>query len=777
MHTQMDYSKAKDWIVRESRFNSNTLGKCESIMALGNGYMGLRSSTEEKYLGETRGYYVAGTFNKFNEEEVTELPNAADIINMEITINGDRFTLDAGKIEEYYRELNLRNGQLHRHVVWVSPKGDKLVLDFYRIVSLKDLHVVAQKVIITPLNNDTEIGITSGIDGRMTNSGSQHFSDGDKRFYEKKYMQFIQATTQTNIKFVHSSALQFTVNGEKKEINPHIIMDRRRIYCKYRENLRQNDMLVIEKISNVYTSRDKEYENLDLKEIQEISLNALKEAMQKGYDRLKEESERRWEEKVWNRVPIIVDSEDEYDQLAIRFAQYHMEIMTPDHDNRMCIAAKGLSGEGYKGHTFWDMDIFNLPYFIYSFPEIARKLLEYRYLSLDGARKKARDNGYRGAQFPWESAWLDDGEVTPEWGAADIVTGLPTKIWSGFIEQHITADVAYAVWQYYQVTGDQDFMDRYGYELIFDTATFWASRLEYSDEDNLYHINDVMGPDEYKEHVDDNAFTNYMAYWNIDKAIEFYEVLKIKNKDLYIRLNEKMNLDSRWEEWKSKKPLIYLPQPREKDRVIPQDKEYLNLKNIDLTKYKNQEQVGTLFLDYNLEQVNKIQVSKQADIMMLFFLLEDKFSHDVKRANWNYYEPRTLHDSSLSLSTHCVLACDMGDYDMAYELFKRASRIDLGPNMNSSNDGIHAASLGGIWQSTVYGFGGVRMVNGELRIEPHLPKSWKSLSFPIYWHGQRLQIEVKNDLLKVENQTNKEEVTFINYGIKYTFKENITVKL
>lgn len=777
MQTQMDYSKAKDWIIRENWFNSNTLGKCESIMALGNGYIGLRSSTEEKYLGETRNYFVAGTFNKFNEEEVTELPNAADIINIDITINEERFALDSGTIEEYYRELNIKNGELYRHVIWISPKGDKLALDFYRIVSLKELHVVAQKVIITPLNNEVQIGITSGIDGRMTNSGSQHFSDGDKRFYDKKYMQFIQTTTQTKINFVHNTGLQFRLNGEKKELESHIFMDRRRIYCKYRGSIGQNDSLVIEKVSNVYTSRDKEYENLDIKELQGISLNALKEAMQKGYDQLKQESEKYWDEKVWSRIPIIIESEDEYDQLAIRFAQYHMEIMTPDHDNRMCIAAKGLTGEGYKGHTFWDMDIFILPYFIYSFPDIARKLLEYRYLSLDGAHKKARDNGYRGAQFPWESAWLDDGEVTPVWGAADIISGLPTKIWSGFIEQHITADVAYAVWQYYKVTGDQDFMDRYGYELIFDTATFWASRLEYSEEDKLYHINDVMGPDEYKEHVDDNAFTNYMAYWNIDKAMEFYEVLKNEKTQLFEHLNNKMDLTSRWEEWKSKKPFIYLPQPREQDQVVPQDKEYLNLKNIDLTKYKKQNQVGTLFFDYNLEQVNKIQVSKQADIMMLFFLLEDKFTREVKRANWNYYEPRTLHDSSLSLSTHCILACDMEDYDMAYELFQRASRIDLGSNMNSSNDGIHAASIGGIWQSIVYGFGGVRMVNGELRIEPHLPKAWKSLSFPIYWHGQRLQIEVKDGQLKIENQTNTEEITFTRYGEKYSFSKNISIKL
>jgi hypothetical glycosyl hydrolase len=327
------------------------------------------------------------------------------------------------------------------------------------------------------------------------------------------------------------------------------------------------------------------------------------------------------------------------------------------------------------------------------------------------------------------------------------------------------------------VTGDQDFMDRYGYELIFDTATFWTSRLEYSEEDKLYHINDVVGPDEYKEHADDNAFTNYMAYWNIDKAMEFYELLKTERTELFERLNDKMDLEARQEEWNSRKPFIYLPQPRELDHVIPQDKEYLNLENIDLTKYKNQKQVGSLFFDYNLEQVNKLQVSKQADIMILFFLLEDKFSHEVKQANWNYYEPRTLHDSSLSLSTHCVLACDMEDYHMAYELFQRASRIDLGPNMNSSNDGIHSASIGGIWQSIVYGFGGVRMLNGELRIEPHLPKAWKSLSFPINWHGQLLQIDIKDGLIKLENHTNTKEIIFTRNGEKYSFTKEFSMKL
>ena len=293
--------------------------------------------------------------------------------------------------------------------------------------------------------------------------------------------------------------------------------------------------------------------------------------------------------------------------------------------------------------------MFVLPYFIYSAPEIARSLEEYRWLSLPGAHKKAAGNHYEGAQFPWESAWIDDGEVTPVWGAADIVTGLPTKIWSGFIEQHITADVAYGAWEYYQATGDQDFMDRCGYELILDTGKFWASRLEEG-QDGKLHINDVVGPDEYKEHVDDNAFTNYMAAWNIRKALEYSRMLKANRPDLYQALDAKLGLTALEPQWEDKLSRIYLPQPRE-DLVIPQDRTYLTLKDIDLTKYKNQQNVGSIYRDYNQEQITHMQVSKQADILIMFLLLEDEFSAQVKRANWNYYEPRTLHDSSLSLST------------------------------------------------------------------------------------------------------------------------------
>lgn len=771
----MDYSRAADWIVAENTFDPEHLGKCESIMCQGNGYLCLRNATDEFNPGEQRDLFVAGTFNKFDDNEVTELPNAADISRLDLRLDGVRFSLLTGKVESYDRALSLRNGETVRRVVWAAPNGRRYQLVFSRFVSMERLHLIAQKLSVTPLDGEMTLDITGGINGQMNNGGSQHFSEGDKRLFEGRHMQYVQTTEQSGIHFVFNTTFSFDLDGVPQEEKGFIVMDRRIIKQEYQISIPAGRTLTVQKLSTVYTSRDKENEGLDLAALQSKALSGQEEACAVGYDALLAESARAWAAKVWDNVPVTIQSADPFDQLAIRFAQYHLYVMTPAHDNRMNVGAKGLSGEGYKGHTFWDTEMFVLPYFIYSAPEIARSLEEYRWLSLPGAHKKAAGNHYEGAQFPWESAWIDDGEVTPVWGAADIVTGLPTKIWSGFIEQHITADVAYGAWEYYQATGDQDFMDRCGYELILDTGKFWASRLEEG-EDGKLHINDVVGPDEYKEHVDDNAFTNYMAAWNIRKALEYSRMLKTGRPALYQALDAKLGLAALEPQWEEKLARIYLPQPRA-DLVIPQDRTYLTLKDIDLTKYKNQQNVGSIYRDYNQEQITHMQVSKQADILIMFLLLEDEFSAEVKRANWNYYEPRTLHDSSLSLSTHCILANDMGSRELAYSLFRSAAAIDVGPNMKTSDAGIHAGSLAGIWQSVVFGFGGVRMLDGKLRIDPALPDAWTGLDFYLYWHGQKLHVSLTHQAVEIQNLTASAPVVLTIRGQEYRVQDQIRAEL
>lgn len=771
----MDYSRAKDWIVAERGFEPEHLSKCESIMCQGNGYLCLRNATDEFNPREQRDLFVAGTFNKFDDNEVTELPNAADVSRLEIKLDGQRFSLLTGTVEDYDRTLDLKTGETVRKVVWKAPNGRRYELCFRRFVSMERLHVIGQKLCVRPLDGEALLDIAGGIDGRMTNSGSQHFSEGDKRLFKGRHMQYSQTTGQSKIDFVFNTTFSFAMDGEAREEPGFIVIDRRMIAQEYQITIPAGSTLCVEKLSSVYTSRDRDSEGLSYDELHDKALAGHEAACELGYDELLSESAAAWARKVWDNVPVTIDAENEFDQLAMRFAQYHLHVMTPAHDNRMNIGAKGLSGEGYKGHTFWDTEMFILPYFIYSAPEIAKSLEEYRFLSLPGAHKKAGGNGYEGAQFPWESAWIDDGEVTPVWGAADIVTGLPTKIWSGFIEQHITADVAYGAWEYYMVTGDEDFMERCGYELILDTAKFWASRLEEG-EDGKLHINDVVGPDEYKEHVDDNAFTNHMAAWNIRKALEYCGLLRSEKPALYKALDEKLGLAALEPVWEDKLSRLYLPQPRE-DLVIPQDRTYLTLKDIDLTKYKKQENVGSIYRDYNQEQITHIQVSKQADILIMFLLLENQFSAEVKAANWNYYEPRTLHDSSLSLSTHCILALDMGNREMAYELFQKAAAIDVGPNMKTSDAGIHAASLAGVWQSVVFGFGGVRMLDGRLRMNPSLPESWRGLDFFIHWQGQKLHVSLSHERAELVNLTGTREVELSINGRPCTVKDKLSVNL
>ncbi|MGZ9583364.1 glycoside hydrolase family 65 protein [Paenibacillus marinisediminis] len=764
-----------NWAFSEDKFDPLNLAKCESVMSLGNGYMGLRSATEEPYIGEKRNVFVNGTFNKFDEFEVTELPNAADVTRMDMFIDGHRFSLENGKVEEYSRTLDLRHAELVRTFIWENAEGKRMRFMFRRFVSLDQLHVIGMKLEITPLNDDIEFTISSGINAQLANSGSQHFHEGEKRIFDKRIMQLNQTTTESKVDFVVHAAHRFQLNGAAIDPTPKMEIDRRKISIEYKQSVRAGETFTMHKVSSIHTSRDKEFaEAYDLSSMREKALQELKQADEQGYDALFERHKLAWA-RIWEKYSIDIKTEQSFDILAIRFAIYHLVVMAPEHDNRMGIGAKGLSGEGYKGHSFWDTEIFILPFFIYSQPQIARSLLEYRYQGLEGARRKAKENGYKGAMYPWEAAWPTDGEVTPVWGAVDIVTGLQTKIWSGFIEQHITSDIAYAVWHYYKATGDQDYMDRCGYEILFDTATFWASRLEWNEDRKRYHINEVIGPDEYKEHVDNNAFTNYMAHFNIELAIQYYEELAAARPELLERIGRTLDLESAYEAWTSKINQIYLPQPNE-DQIVPQDDTYLTLETIDLTKYKQQKKVGSLFYDYSLDQVCKMQISKQADIMMLFFLLENKFTPAVKQANYEYYEPKTLHDSSLSLSTHSILAGDFGDNELAYSLFQKATEIDLGPNPHSSDAGIHTASIGGIWECVVMGFAGLRMLGGTLHLNPRLPKTWSALSFPLYWQGVRMDVEMTHDTVRIESASDK-QVELIIRGNNVVFHKELYIQL
>lgn len=761
----MNYRKGTgaetSWIIEETSFHEKYTGKCESIFTQGNGYLGLRNSLEERYVDTVRGMFITGTFNKASKEEATELPNVSDIVNMEIELNGERFSMTEDNLKEYSRTLNLYTGETCRNVLWEGKNGNVVQLSFHRFVSYKNVHVIGAYVEIKPVNCDVKATVVSGINAQVTNHGAQHLTEFSKRAFEEKFLQMGMVTTESAVSIAVSTVHKVFQSGKYTEdAASKIIDDRRKIHAEIQLVIPQGETARVEKISTVHSSRDLEYvasgKEPEGENVCRDGLNNLKEAEEKGYETLLEESKKVWE-KIWKKQDIQIDSKEDDAQIAVRFALYHLQIMVRREDNRVGIGAKALSGEGYKGHSFWDTETFIFPYFQMAEPETARTLLEFRYKGLYGARKKAIENGYKGAMYPWEAAWVSDGEVTPYVIGVNVHTGEPMICLTGVIEQHITSDIIFALWQYYAATDDQDFMDRYGYEMTIETARFWNSRLEWIEENNRYEIRDVIGPDEYKEHVDNNAYTNYMAHENMRLAAQVIACIRDEKKDIYGKIQKLMqeegtSLEQLEEELKDKMKKLYLPQPDEKTGIIPQFDGYFDLKEIDLSVYKNASVVGTIFHDYSGEDVQGMQAGKQADIVELLYQMEDITTPDNKAKNYVYYEARTLHDSSLSKAIHSITACDLGMEQEAYEMFMSAALTDLGQEMKSSDAGIHSANMGGVWQDVVMGFGGIRIRDGHLRIAPNCPKQWEKFTYPLYWKGNELHITVCKDGVEVINE-------------------------
>ena len=753
------------WRIEEGVFSEETLGKHEALMTQGNGYMGIRAGFEEEYAGQSRGFFIAGTYNRAGLNEVTELPNIADITAFEITIDNERFSLLNGKIHEYNFTLDMKTGELKRELIWENTGNKKFKMIFKRFVSLKNRHLVCLKISIEALDEDSKIKIKTGVDGRQTNSGVQHFYEIEKRVYDDKFIQYVQRTTESNVDMYLNTFLHVNPVLEKS-----FTIERRKLLEEITGIIRKKEILEIEKISLVYTSIDKEFINKDI-HIGAYSLDKIKKLENSRYNELFHDSSESWEN-FWKKSKINIESSDEFDNFAVNFSLYHMQIMTPFHDNRFSIGAKGLTGEGYKGHVFWDTEIFMLPFFLYTNPETAKQLLEYRYGNLNEARKKAAFKNYKGALFPWESAF-DGKEETPEFAAMNIKTGKANRVWSAEKEIHIVADVAYAVIEYFHVTGDIEFMKNAGLEILAECAEFWISKAEFDFKTCKYVIKDVIGPDEYTEHIDNNTYTNYMAEYTVSETVKLLEGFENKNDKIYLKLAEKLDIEGKLPLFRDFAENIYLPEPDETG-IIPQDDTFLSKKIIDISRYVDSDSKQGILKDYTRDEVVNMQVLKQADLVMFLYLFKDKFNKDIIRKNWNYYESKTIHDSSLSMAIHAITALYFGEKRMAYKCFQKACLIDLGSNPHSSDDGIHAASLGAVWLTCIKGFGGISENSGVLSIEPVLPDNWGKLEFPLVFRKKAFRIKIDKKSVELFSESTDVLEIFINKQ-KYELKDYLKI--
>jgi hypothetical glycosyl hydrolase len=732
--------------IYEQEFNLQYLNKYSSLLTLGNGYLGIRGALEEEYTGQTRGMYVAGVYNKATANEPSELVNLPDINGMVIEINGQPFSLLDGEIVSYERALLFETGELRREIVWKSKAGARYQFVFQRFVAKHALHVVASKVTITSLDQSSSIKIITGIDAQQTNFGKQHLIEESVRVYNEEILQGVYKTTESDVTVAITTAIH---TQDKSTIK--FSAKNRQLMVTISENISQDQPFILEKIGSVYTS----YECNDP---EKISLEAVQENAVQRYDELLEHSASKWLE-FWKQKRITITSSDEFDQTAMDFALYHIEIMTPAHDDRFSIGAKGLTGEGYKGHVFWDTEIFLAPFHLSTEPETAKKLLRYRYMRLQEAKEKAAQTGYEGALFPWESA-LTGKEETPDFAAINIRTGTRQKVASAIAEHHIVADIAYAVVQYYENTIDEDFMKNEGLALLKETARFWISRTV--DEGGKLSIHDVIGPDEYTEHINNNAYTNYMAYYNVEQALYFMAQYEDIDQSLV-------------EQGRDFLKRLYLPKPNEKE-IIPQDDSFLTKPEIDLSPYKQKQGSQSILLDYSRQEVNEMQILKQADVVMLLYLFPNLFSSEVVKKNLFYYEDHTIHDSSLSKAIHAIVAARCDDHEAAYRFFREACLIDLGPNPHSSDEGIHAASLGAIWLAAIYGFANMTLSIDRLALNPKLPANWTEMKFPVTYQGRTLEFNLTHELCKITKITGSDLTIEIN-GEMYELSDQLDVTI
>lgn len=725
----------KNWIVAETPFSSEDVRKFESILCQGNGYMGIRGAAGESYEKEDRCILVAGTFDYSEEKKVPELPDSADITGADIWADGQKLRLTPKNHSGYLRTLNLKNGLSRRQFFWKVREGVVIECSFERFVSLSDLHAVGERIYLRVLEGNPDITVRTGI----KSGGKPHFTE-TQITEEKGIWQCAEKTHESKIDFVTSvsvAAVLQMANQKKIPVLPKLLLSDSDVFGEFSCRLSSGSRFMIEKMSRIATSRDRDFDSQDREEFLKTERQRLLRLRTQGWDAAFQCSEKAWDA-LWEKKDVKIAGDD-FSQLSIRFAIYHLTIMAPLHDKRMNIGAKGLSGRRYSGHTFWDTEIYMLPFYVWTDPRGARSLMENRYLFLDAARRKAREKGYEGAMYPWQTAWETDTETSVNPFMADY-------------EHHVTADVAFGVYYYYEVTHDMDFMLRCGCEILFETAKFWCSRAEWNEGKNRYEICNVIGPDEYTHDADNNAFTNYMVFWNLELAIRWYDRLAEQEADCLNRLDEKLSLKGQTDTWKHVARFLYLPSPQD-DGVLPQDDTFLSLSEIDLTPYRRG--LRKLKQDYPNRSYKKLRVAKQADTVILLWLFEGLFPKQVKKNSFSYYERYCVHESSLSFCAYSLLAADIGEDEAAWDFYKRACRIDLGEDMASSDEGIHAASLGGVWQCVVLGFLGIRMWKDGLKIIPHLPDSWQEAKCRILWRGQEIGVTASKTMLSVESLDGK----------------------
>ena len=728
------------WCIAESAPDTASNFLHETLFALGNGYVGLRGAHEEGYTGPAGTSLDGSYLNGFYESEPIVYPEAAfglaktnqfmlnvpNAKGIALWLGDERFDLRQGTLSNYRRSLDFRTGVLLRSLEWTAPSGRQVAIRSRRLVCFVRKHVFAIEYEVTPLNFSRPIRLHSTLDGAVSNQqagddprvGSAVSGPALQLVAVEQEGGFSAITQRThNSGFTLVSAIDSSIAGEAPVMSV-AYRDGETAGQRFEVEAAQSQPVRLTKFGAYFSSRDYPEEQLMARARQ-----ALEQARGAGFDALCAEQEAYLAD-FWAEADVEIAG-DEALQQGIRFNQFHL-LQSVGRDGKTNIAAKGVTGEGYEGHYFWDTEIYIFPFFLYSKPEIAKKLLEYRYAGLDKARERARQMSHaKGALYPWRTIAGDECSAYFPAGTA---------------QYHINADIAYSIKLYFEASGDLDYMAEAGAEIVLETAGIWIAIGNY-DREGRFCINEVTGPDEYTALVNNNYYTNAMAQMHLRFGAAIADTLGRERPAELARIAAAIGLDAdEIAEWRRAASLMALPYDAALG-IHAQDDSFLSKKVWDFAATPKEHY--PLLLNYHPMVIYRHQVCKQADVVLALLLLSDRFTLEDKRRDFDYYEAVTTHDSSLSSCIFSIIASEVGYHDKAYDYFMETARLDLDDTHGNTHYGVHTAAMAGTWMGVSYGFAGMRVIDGALRFAPTLPARWRHYQFKIHLRGALLQVRVE----------------------------------
>ena len=737
--------QSDEWKIIETRFDPGRGRDSESIFALGNGMMGQRANFEETYSGDTlQGTYVAGIYypdktvvgwwKNGYPDYFAKVPNAPSWTGIIVRVDGEELDLARCKVKRFRRELDMKEGVLTRTFTAVMPSGRTVKVTAQRFLSMSEPERAAIRYSVQIKGGSGTAEIIPWLNADVYNEDANY----DEKFWENESAEFhgtrAAVTAQTRkTAFVVAAAMEntFTVNGKPAKVKPAMTKTDKTVHCSFTTAYSDGDTIEVTKYVAVLSSFNHPAEGLAKK-----AMTAAGAAASKGYDSMLRDHMLAWEKK-WEHGDIVIRG-DIAAQQGIRFNIFQLNQTYTGDDPRLNIGPKGFTGEKYGGSTYWDTEAFAFPFYLSTADtHVARNLLLYRYKHLGKAIENARKLGFTGGAALYPMVTMNGEECHNEWEIT-------------FEEIHRNGAIAYAIYNYIRHTGDQDYLAEYGLEVLIALSRFWAQRCNWSQEKNQYVILGVTGPNEYENNVNNNWYTNTLARWTLKYTSDSLAWLRSSSKVRYNSVVARTRLDTECELslWKEIIDNIYLPVHYDLGIFLQQDgfmdKQQQTVKDLDPAE-------RPLNQHWSWDRILRSVFIKQADVLQGIYFFEDEFDEETIRRNFDFYEPRCVHESSLSASIHSVIATRLHDIERAYTLYLRTARLDLDDYNREVKDGLHITSMAGTWLSIVEGFGGMRIRNDRVYLDPVIPAAWSSFSFIIRFRNNPLRVEVNGKTVTVVN--------------------------